>query len=224
MEASRRILVVLAAVFVAAECFIPSFKRESDPLPPNRHETSCHNKLASCMAPFHGNPLLSEGNHIFITLILHTDEICSLYEQASSCIRPSLDECGPGLRAELEQTFSIGDFFCSERGRSLLREVRKSVCLTDSLKAYELQAAVELCIAESANGEGAANLDPCQQIVLTQRCRIQSTTQQCGEAAGVFVSEIYDRLGPMFSELQCPEEGSHEFLKRGIELLRKRFI
>ncbi|BFZ20281.1 hypothetical protein BsWGS_23320 [Bradybaena similaris] len=126
MKVATVILLIVATAIINTECFRILDKRQcGNSLDDGQ---SCISRIFSCAPSLIIYPFLLGHNSNFGTLAPDIDQICQDAPTALECLQPYVEACPPLLQRNLNSTSQQLLFFCSDEGRSLLRDFQQSVC------------------------------------------------------------------------------------------------
>uniref|UniRef100_A0A0B7BAP3 DUF19 domain-containing protein n=1 Tax=Arion vulgaris TaxID=1028688 RepID=A0A0B7BAP3_9EUPU len=215
MDTSAIIVMVLAIV-VGTECRSPP-----EHPPPVRTPRQCAIAVYQCTSALLENPFISGQTTDYRTLIINIDQICEDYQQAATCIRSNSNTCDyEELQYQVNVGLSVGDFLCSEHGKSLLRAYQESPCYDNPAAIYELALIMETCTTQVLSQAQNAGVN-CEQFEAIGQCITNVVGQSCGATTGDLVRGIFNRILPIISRQHCSNSATNDALKRAFNLFKK---
>ncbi|CAG5136651.1 unnamed protein product, partial [Candidula unifasciata] len=104
------------------------------------------------------------------------------------------------------------------------RDVQQNAkCLDDHRLFDTIAESAKDCILDSKPSSGK-HYSECREARIAQWCTVRSYFAHCGQAAGELAFEISERILNSSPRYQCPSTDPHNDLKRGFDLLGKRFV
>ncbi|BFZ20369.1 hypothetical protein BsWGS_23408 [Bradybaena similaris] len=209
MDRAKGILLVLSAVLFTAECFYPFEKRQEDPL----SSSECNAGFVKCIAEIQISVLANVQDDLQGT-VDNFGQVCVEYQRLAECLRPYLDECGAVDVTHIQTILSIGNFFCSEHGQSLVAQFKNTVCYENPERLFEPWDSFGACL-QNAYSSDPENLGNCQQAAAQATCFQQAAIEECGEVAGHIAEGYINSVWPV-AHAECYGDSSSDLLKRAL--------
>ncbi|BFZ20371.1 hypothetical protein BsWGS_23410 [Bradybaena similaris] len=202
MKMTKDVLVTLAILLAASECYLPLFKRQENSAPSVSSASNCGGRLTPCNELFSAESLRVINNISSLrTLVENITSICSLYREAADCLQPLMEDCSAEFPIRVVIKVAGGAYLCSDRARSLLGQANTSKCYNNETQLEPIQGLRDRCFDPLYAALQLTNHTFCQIAVKDVFCTRNASVQQCGESVGNFISEQYGSILSVFYPL-----------------------
>ncbi|BFZ20367.1 hypothetical protein BsWGS_23406 [Bradybaena similaris] len=192
MEAAKGILVVLATLFVAADCLFYSVKRGEFLRQRDAPQSSCEERLGPCLLLLNAQPFII-NTKLLPNLVDNIDEMCRTRQPAADCLRSWSDECQIDHQPFVNTYLTVGDYLCSGAARALLEEGRNSPCYSNQEWRIAANEFIQNCTSSVSYPLEDDDVSVCQNLQDDIQCKLQPVTQ-CGTAFVTLARELSPRL------------------------------